>query len=107
MKRKLLAVALLCLSCAVGFESAAKGLKKVSPKSVGMDAERLEKVDQLIYDAIDEGEMPGAVLAVVRGDKLAYLKAYGNKSVYPDTVPMTTNTVFDLASCSKVVGTTM
>ncbi len=107
MKSKFLAAALLCLACAVSFPSQAKGLKKASPESAGMDSERLEKVDQLIYDAIDQGEMPGAVLAVVRGNKLVYLKAYGNKSVVPDTVPMTTNTVFDLASCSKVVGTTM
>ena len=107
MKSKFLAAALLCLAFAVSFESQAKGLKKASPESAGMDSERLEKIDQLIYDAIDQGEMPGAVLAVVRDKKLVYLKAYGNKSVYPDTVAMTTNTVFDLASCSKVVGTTM
>lgn len=96
-----------CLIVCSSFGLSAKGLKKVSPKSVGMDVERLQKVDGLIEEAVDEGVIPGMVLAVVRGDKLAYLKAYGNKSVYPDTVPMTTDVVFDLASCSKVVGTTM
>ena len=38
---------------------------------------------------------------------LFYLKAYGNKSVYPDTVAMTTNTVIDLASLTKVASTAM
>lgn len=55
------------------------------------------------YASIAEGSIPGAVLAVVKDSKLVYLKAYGNKSVYPDTVAMTTNTVFDLASLTKVV----
>ena len=33
--------------------------------------------------------------------KMAWLKAYGNKEIYPKQLPMTTNTVFDMASCSK------
>ena len=81
--------------------------EKVTPESVGMSSEKLAKADEIINAAIANKEIPGAVLAVVRNSKLAYLKAYGNKSVYPDTVAMTENTVFDLASCSKVVGTAM
>src|SRR3712207_8461511 len=36
---------------------------------------------------------------------MAYIKAYGNKRVYPYTEPMSVNTVLDLASCSKSVST--
>lgn len=36
---------------------------------------------------------------------MGYLKAYGNKRIYPDTQPMTTNTIFDMASCSKSMST--
>lgn len=42
---------------------------------------------------------------MVRNGKMAYLKAYGNKRIYPDTEPMTVNTVFDMASCSKSIST--
>ena len=77
-----------------------------NPKDHGMDPERLSRVDWVIEEAIRDGEMPGAVLSVVRGNHVVYLKAYGNKSVVPDTVAMTTNTIFDLASLSKCVGTT-
>ena len=66
-------------------------LQKVSPESVGMCSERLQLADSVINQAIAKSEIPGAVLAVVRGDKIAYLKAYGNKQVYPDTVKMTEN----------------
>lgn len=72
-----------------------------------MDPQRLVKVDDIINASINNKEIPGAVLAVVRNGHLVYLKAYGNKSVYPNVEKMTENTVFDLASCSKVVGTTM
>jgi len=72
-----------------------------------MCSERLQLADSVINQAIAKSEIPGAVLAVVRGDKIAYLKAYGNKQVYPDTVKMTENTIFDLASVSKCVGTTL
>lgn len=80
-------------------------IERVSPKDAKMDPARLVKVDDIINASIQKKEIPGAVLAVVRDGKLVYLKAYGNKSVYPKTEPMTENTVFDLASCSKVVGT--
>lgn len=81
--------------------------KVVSPKSRGMDQDHLALVDGVIEEAISEGTIPGAVLSVVRGDDIVWLKAYGNKSVVPETVPMTTGTMFDLASCSKVMGTTL
>lgn len=81
--------------------------KVVSPKSRGMDQDHLALVDGVIGEAIAAGTIPGAVLAVVRGDDIVWLKAYGNKSIVPETVPMTTGTMFDLASCSKAMGTTL
>ena len=82
-------------------------VKVANPKDHGMDPERLARVDAVIADAIDAGDIPGAVLSVVRYNDIVYLKAYGNKSVVPKVVPMTTNTMFDLASLSKCVGTTL
>lgn len=83
----------------------AQPLKRVSPQESGMDPVRLSQVDRIIEESIKTGEIPGAVLAVVRDGKMAYLKAYGNKSVYPSQEKMTENTIFDLASVSKPVGT--
>ena len=72
----------------------------------GLDPQRMAQADEAIAAAIDAGQIPGAVLAVVRGSKTVYLKAYGNRQVVPDTLPMTTDAIFDLASLSKCVGTT-
>jgi CubicO group peptidase (beta-lactamase class C family) len=88
-------------------EGGASKLERVKPSEVGMDETRLAKVDDIINASIEKKEIPGAVLAVVRDGKMAYIKAYGNKSVYPEVVPMIEDVVFDLASCSKVVGTAM
>lgn len=80
-------------------------LPHINPKKVGIDQQRLAYADNAINQSIQNKDIPGAVLAVVRHKKIAYLKAYGNKQVYPDTIAMTTNTVFDLASVSKSVST--
>ena len=72
----------------------------------GLDPEGMVLADEAIAAAIDSGKIPGAVLAVVHGDKTVYLKAYGNRQVVPDTLKMTTDAIFDLASLSKCVGTT-
>jgi CubicO group peptidase (beta-lactamase class C family) len=49
--------------------------------------------------------MPGCVVCVGRGGKIAWLKAYGNKRLQPFQEAMTTDTVFDLASLTKPIAT--
>lgn len=83
----------------------AQQLPNVSPESVGMSSTHLKYADEIIEKAISDKEIPGAVLAVVKDGKMAYLKAYGNKEVYPNTVKMDVNTVFDLASVTKSIAT--
>lgn len=83
----------------------AQPLPRVAPEQAGMSSSHLKYADQAIEQAIDKHEIPGAVLAVVRHGKMAYLKAYGHRSLLPDVEPMTTSTVFDMASCSKAMST--
>lgn len=85
--------------------SPAQNLDIVAPEAVGLDASRLANADRAIEQAIADKTIPGAVLCVVRHGKTGYLKAYGNKRVYPKTEKMTTGTVFDMASCSKAMST--
>jgi len=80
-------------------------LQRVSPEKAGMDPNRLVRVDNIINSSIEKGEIPGAVLAVVRDGKMAYIKSYGNKALYPKIEKMEVNTIFDMASVSKPVGT--
>ncbi len=99
-------IVILALAALASFALNAQ-VKIDSPRNHGMDPERLARVDEVIAEAIRDGEMPGAVLSVVRGNHIVHLKAYGNKSVVPAEEPMTVETIFDLASLSKCVGTTL
>lgn len=101
MKHILSALILVVLT----LQASAQPLQRVAPEQVGMDSRKLMYADQAIEKAIADKNIPGAVLAVVRDGKMAYLKAYGNKRIYPKTEPMTTNTIFDMASCSKSMST--
>lgn len=83
----------------------AQPLQRVAPEQVGMDSRKLMYADEAIETAIANKEIPGAVLAVVRNGKMAYLKAYGNKRIVPNTEPMSISTIFDMASCSKPMST--
>ena len=106
MKLTVIRISLLaCASLLCTQTSIAQKLERAVPETVGLSSERLAYADSIILQGIENGNMPGAVLAVVKDGKMAYLKAYGNKSVYPEREPMTANTVFDMASCSKSMST--
>ncbi len=77
-------------------------LELVSPGSLGMDPEMLKEVDILIEQAIAIGHTPGAVVAIGRGNKMSFLKGYGNRQLYPEKEKITLDTIFDLASVTKV-----
>jgi len=96
---------LIFISCLLSLQLAAQPLERVFPELLGMDSRRLHYADEAILQSIANKEIPGAVLAVVYKGKMAYLKAYGNKQVYPSVVPMEVNTVFDMASVSKSMST--
>jgi CubicO group peptidase (beta-lactamase class C family) len=83
----------------------AAGLPRAEPAEVGMDAARLGQIDELVAEGIAAKKMPGCVVCVGRRGKIVLLKAYGSKQVRPAEVPMTTDTVFDLASITKPVAT--
>jgi CubicO group peptidase (beta-lactamase class C family) len=72
----------------------------------GFDLARLDRLDGVINDAIAAKQTPGAVVVVGRGDSVVFRRAYGNRSVQPSVEPMTLDTIFDLASLTKVVATT-
>lgn len=63
-------------------------------------------LDRVIREGIEQGRLPGAVLIVGHDGQVVYRKAYGDRAVYPQTEAMTTDTIFDLASLTKVVATT-
>ena len=60
----------------------------------------------LVEEAIARHDLPGAVVLVGRGDTIRYHHAFGQRALLPAAEPMTEDTIFDLASLTKVVATT-
>ncbi len=67
---------------------------------------RLGVLDDIVQDAIHNNQVPGAVLLVWHNGAVVYRKAFGNRAVEPRREPMTVDTIFDLASLTKVIATT-
>ena len=65
-----------------------------------------EAVDKLIDKAVADHRIPGAVLLVGHQGQVVYEKAYGKRALVPVEEAMTTDTIFDCASLTKVVATT-
>ncbi len=76
------------------------------PSPRGVDLARFDAIPPVVEDAIHDKKLPGAVVLVGRGDRILYQKAIGHRSVEPTVEPMTLDTMFDLASLTKVVATT-
>lgn len=70
-----------------------------------LDRATLHKMDEATRTAIDEEKCPGAVLWVEHGNN-RYCKAFGDRALMPDEEEMTKDTIFDLASLTKVVAGT-
>ena len=63
-------------------------------------------LDAAINLAIREDKIPGAVVVVGHNGQVVYRKAYGSRALLPAKEPMTPDTIFDIASLTKVVSTT-
>jgi uncharacterized protein YbbC (DUF1343 family)/CubicO group peptidase (beta-lactamase class C family) len=76
-----------------------------APAEVGMSATRLSKIDVAVAEGLRRKWMPGCVVMVGHQGRIVFHKAYGNKQVQPETITMTTDTVFDMASITKPIAT--
>jgi uncharacterized protein YbbC (DUF1343 family)/CubicO group peptidase (beta-lactamase class C family) len=97
-------ISLVCVALlsVIAFPSAQT--QKPQPSS-GIDLERLETIVPLVEKDIAEKKLPGAVVLVGRGDRVVWQKAIGNRALVPATEKMTADTIFDVASLTKVVAT--
>jgi CubicO group peptidase (beta-lactamase class C family) len=91
----------LILCCSFALVAATGSLPRA-----GTPADEWSRLDRVAQETIEAGNVPGVVFVVGHGDKVVYRKAFGRRDVLPVSSPMTLDTVFDLASLTKVVATT-
>ena len=71
-----------------------------------IDSRRFAKIDQVAREEVAAGHVPGAVILVGHRGKTIYRKAFGQCALMPLCSPMKTDSIFDIASLTKVVATT-
>ena len=71
-----------------------------------VDLRKLDAIEPLVQAAIAEKKLPGAVVLIGRGDRILYQRAIGSRALVPAVEAMSIDTIFDLASLTKVVATT-
>lgn len=69
-------------------------------------APSLAALDSIVQSAIADDEIPGGVLLVSHRGRVIYRKAFGERALVPHRETMTTTTIFDLASLTKLFATT-
>ncbi len=89
-----------------GVEYPKQTLRSGLPEEAGFDSEQLTKVDAIVQSAIADSAFPGAVLLVAKDGIIVHDKAYGSYDygIYSKRVDV--NTIYDLASVTKVIATT-
>lgn len=72
----------------------------------GIRSDLLSNIAPIIEKSISAGDYPGAVILIGHKGKIIYRGAFGNRRISPNTAPMRFDTIFDIASLTKVVATT-
>src|SRR5690606_14995226 len=90
-------IALLILTMSA-CSSSGPVLEPVAPP----DPTRFAEVDRAIEAAVADGAFPGAVVAIGQHGRLLHLAAFGRQTYDPDAPAITTDTLFDIASLTKV-----
>jgi len=102
MRWGLAALAVLAL---LSSHAAAAAPRPDGPPAGGALAASWPELDGAARDAVGAGEIPGAVILVGQRDRVLYRRATGSRALAPAVEPMTADTIFDLASLTKVVAT--
>jgi CubicO group peptidase (beta-lactamase class C family) len=79
-----------------------QGLAETTPRSVGLSQRRLAEITALMQKHVDEEKLAGAVAAVARRGKVAYLESVGKQDIEKN-VDMSRDTIFRIASMTKPI----
>jgi CubicO group peptidase (beta-lactamase class C family) len=81
-------------------------LRPARPEDAGFRPDGMEAVDAVVERAVAQRAFPGGVVAVGKDGALVHLRAFGRLSYDADAPEVRTDTIYDLASLTKVVVTT-
>ncbi len=100
----LLALLILILPDAPALSADSDAMRRITPPR--LHKRQLEPIGRIVGKEIQSGRIPGAVVLIGSRQKVLYRRAFGYRSLVPERLPMKADTIFDLASLTKVVATT-
>ena len=92
----LISLLLLCFGCQSSV------LNKVDPQEVGVSAEKLKKVDQIVQDLVAKKRLAGASVMIARKGKVCFFENYGLMDIEKGKA-MSDDTIFRIYSMSKAI----
>ncbi|MBP9054853.1 MAG: serine hydrolase [Saprospiraceae bacterium] len=87
------------------FKGSLKRLGYAIPEMIGMSTSILKNIDTLMAEMINDNAAPGAQILIAKNGKIVWQKAYGKLT--PDSYYVSDNTIYDVASVTKVLATTL
>lgn len=81
-----------------------KVLQQTNPSDVGMSQNRIDRIDAMLQQAIDDNQIPGAVALIARNGKIVYHQALGTANENGDKLEM--DAIFRIASQTKAITST-
>jgi CubicO group peptidase (beta-lactamase class C family) len=83
----------------------ASALARAEPESAGLSSPRLRRIGEALRREVEAGQIPGAVIGIMRGGKLAHLEAVGHRDPAAKA-PLETDAIFSIASMTKAMTST-
>lgn len=109
ISRVVLILGLACITATTSAQTRSsqrtRPLTEASPNRAGMSDQRLNRIGSMIENAIDDGQIPGAVALVARNGKIVYHKAFGMADNETGR-DLERNDIFRIASQSKAITST-
>ncbi len=88
------------------YSETGKRLSYVTPKEYNINENELKRIDSIVNASIRDHIMPGCQILAAKGQKVFYHKAFGYHT-YKKERAVTTNDLYDLASLTKILATTL
>ncbi len=82
-------------------------LKFTMPEEVGIDPQKLNKIDEIALNGIKAGAYPGCQIAVAVDDKIIFRKSYGTHTYENKNETVKNNDLYDIASITKIAASSL
>ena len=102
LRRTKMILVIIAIFCA---STARLHARQLHAQEQDFGAHNFGAIARIIEGAITAKKFPGAVVIVGHNGKVVFHKAYGNRTLTPQPEPMTEDTIFDVASLTKVLAT--